>query len=146
MRYIAPVILALSLGLSAQGRDPVAGAWEQLPNPAAAAGQGQNPPPHVIYANGHYVQFTASAGRAKLQKPTAEMTREELLDRYRMQGQYGTYRIDGTRLIRMSIAAANPNNEGREFTYEFRVDGDTLILTTQNAQGQPTETRYRRLK
>jgi hypothetical protein len=147
MRQTALLILLLSIGVSAQGRDPVAGAWEALPNPNAAAGQASpNPPLHLIYSNGHYVQFTAAANRAKSQKPTAEMTREELLDRLQMQGQYGTYRVEGNKLIRKTIAAAAPNNEGRETTSEFRMEGDILIVTGQNAQGQKTENRYKRLK
>jgi hypothetical protein len=146
MRYTALLILVLSIGLSAQGRDPVAGAWELLSTPTAANQGVQTPPLHLIYSNGHYVQFTAAAKRAKHQKPRAEMTKEELLERYQLQGQYGTYRVEGNKLIRMSISAANPNNEGLESTSEFRVDGDTLIVTGQNAQGQKTETRFRRLK
>jgi hypothetical protein len=146
MRYTALLILVLSIGLSAQGRDPVAGAWELLSNPTAANQGVQTPPLHLIYSNGHYVQFTAAAKRAKHQKPRAEMTKEELLERYQLQGQYGTYRVEGNKLIRMSISAANPNNEGLESTSEFRVDGDTLIVTGQNAQGQKTETRFKRLK
>lgn len=149
MRQTAPLmlILLLSIGVSAQGRDPVAGAWEALPNPNPPAGQtNPNLPLHLIYSNGHYVQFAAAANRAKSQKPNAEMTKEELLERYQMQGQYGTYRVDGNKLIRKSISAANPNNEGRETTQEFRLEGDILIVTGQNAQGQKTENRFKRLK
>ena len=149
MKHTAPLvlILLLSIGISAQGRDPVAGAWEALPNPNPSAGQtSPNPPLHLIYSNGQYVQFTAAAGRAKSQKPTAEMTKEELQERFQMQGQYGTYRVDGNKLIRKTIAAALPTNEGREITSEFRVEGDILIVTGQNAQGQKTENRFKRLK
>ena len=151
MRQTAPLmlILLLSIGLSAQGRDPVAGAWEAIanPNPPAGAPQNiQNPPLHLIYSNGQYVQFTAAAKRTKSQKSNAEMTKEELLERLQMQGQYGTYRVEGNKLIRKTIAAAQPNNEGRETTADFRIEGDILIVTGQNAQGQKTENRFKRLK
>jgi hypothetical protein len=39
----------------------------------------------------------------------------------------------------------DPNNEGREATSEFRIDGDILIVTGVNRQGQVTEDRYRKL-
>jgi hypothetical protein len=145
LKCIAVLILVMSIGLSAQGRDPVSGAWELVANSSAAQGL-PTPPLHLIYSNGHYVQFTAAAKRAKHQKPRNEMTREELLERYQVQGQYGTYRIEGKKLIRKSISAANPNNEGLEATSDFRVDADTLIVTSQNAQGQTQEVRFKRLQ
>ncbi len=145
--YRAAILLMFAVSVSAQGRDPVAGAWEALPGTNAAAGPAaQGAPLHLIYSNGHYVQFAAAANRAKSPKPTAEMTREELLERYQVQGQYGTYRVEGNKLIRKTISAALPTNEGRESTNEFRLDGDMLIVTGQNAQGQTTENRYKRLK
>lgn len=105
------------------------------------------PPVHAIYSNGHFVQFTAPANRPKSQKAIPDMTREELVERLQgMQGQYGTYRVEGNKLIRTVLTAANPNNEGTENTSEFRLEGDTLILKNTNPQGQPSEIRYRRLR
>jgi hypothetical protein len=155
--WVALVLLFPSV-TAAQTRDPLAGAWELTASKnltTGAVNQITTPPLRVIYADGYYVQFTAAAGREKGTTPTAKMTREQLLDRLRLQGQYGTYRVDGKNLVRRTIAAASPNNEGRELTSEFRVEGDELIIIrTQAAQGaqgegqkpQKIEDRYRRLK
>ncbi len=145
-------VLALSLlpiGVFAQAKDPVAGPWEQVSvkNVTTGAMQEQPTPPlHLIYANGHYVQFTAAANRAKSPTPRAEMTKEQLVERYNLQGQYGTYRVTGNKLTRKAASAASPDNEGRESTSEFRLEGDVLIVTATNGQGQSTEARFRRLK
>ena len=74
------------------------------------------------------------------------MTKEEMVDRLRMQGQSGTYRVEGVRLIKKTITAADPNNEGRENTSDFRIEGDMLITTSVNTQGQKSESRFRKLK
>ena len=144
------LVLLSSLTVFGQNTDPIAGAWEQIGVRNLATGTDlprSSPPVHAIYSNGHFVQFTAPANRQKLQKVISEMTREELIERFQgMQGQYGTYRVEGNKLIRKVQAAANPNNEGTENTSEFRVEGDTLILTNTSPQGQPSEIRYRRLR
>jgi hypothetical protein len=140
-----------SVTSDAQGpaRDPVAGPWEQIEAKILTTGitpPPPNPPLHLIYSNGHFVQFTAAAGRSKTQTPREQMTREQLLERYEMQGQYGTYRIEGNKLIRRAISAANPTNEGVEVASEFRIEGDTLITTGINVGGNRFENRYRRLR
>lgn len=146
---VACAVLLLSITASAQSRDPVAGPWELIasknldtnaPNDVPA------PALHVVFANGHYVQFTAASDRKVIAKPTEELTRDELVDRLRMQGQYGTYEVKGTQLIRKVIAAAFPPNTGTQQVMEFKVEGDTLITAGSNAQGIKTENRYRKLK
>jgi hypothetical protein len=130
-------------------RDPIAGPWEQIEAKILTTGittPPPNPPLHLIYSDGHFVQFTAAAGRSKTQTPREQMTREQLLERYDMQGQYGTYRIEGNKLIRRAISAANPTNEGVEVSSEFRIEGDTLITTGVNVGGNRFENRYRRLR
>lgn len=133
----------------AQSTDPVGGAWEQVSAKNLKTGEMQQlttPPVHLIYRDGHYVQFAAAANRAKGNTPRPEMTKEQLVERYNLQGQYGTYRVAGNKLTRRSISAALPDNEGRETTSDFRIEGDTLIVTATGANGGMTESRYRRLK
>ena len=145
---LSSMLSSLSIGVIAQTKDPVAGAWEQVSSKnmkTGAMAQMPTPPLHLVYADGHYVQFTAAAKRAKGNTPRAEMTKEQLVERYNLQGQYGTYRVAGSKLTRRVIAAALPDNEGRETTSDFRIEGDTLIVTTTGPDGG-TETRYRRLK
>ena len=145
---LASVLSLLPFSVSAQTKDPVAGAWEQVSSKnlkTGAMAQMPNPPLHLVYADGHYVQFAAAAKRTKGNTPRAEMTKEQLVERYNLQGQYGTYRVAGNKLTRRIISAALPDNEGRESTADFRIEGDTLIVTTSGADGG-TENRYRRLK
>lgn len=147
---LACAVAVLSITVSAQSKDPIAGAWELAAQKNLTTGAAQTPikpPLHVIYADGRYVQFTAAADRKNIDKPTAEMTKDELVDRLRMQGQYGTYRVAGGRLTRKIVIAAFPPNNGRESTSDFRVEGDTLIIVSTNATTkEKTESRYRRLK
>ena len=151
---------ALPMSAAAQSRDLVAGAWEQVSvknldtgvvtqgPPATAPNAGT--PVHVIYADGYYVQFAAAKGRPKLTTPTAEMTREQLAERFRMQGQYGTYRVNGNTLVRTIVSAADPNNEGRESSFEVKVVGDTLtttaVATAGANRGHKEEASFKRLR
>jgi len=41
-----------------------------------------------------------------------------------VQGQYGTYRVEGNKVIRKIVSAADARNEGPEDTLEFRIEGD----------------------
>jgi hypothetical protein len=100
----------------------------------------------VIFSNGHYVQFRAAANRAKSDVPRDKMTRDQLFERGNMQGQYGTYRVAGNKLTRRVTSAGDPNNEGREVTGEFKIEGDMLTITATNLQGRNTENRFRRLR
>lgn len=146
---VACVVLLSSVVVSAQAKDPVAGAWELAAQKDVTTGAAQtlpNPSLRVIYTNGYYIQFTAEAGRTKTEKPRLELTKDEMADRLRMQGQSGTYHVEGTRLIKKALTAASPANEGREFTSDFRIEGDMLITTSVNAQGQKSEARFRKLK
>ena len=78
------------------------------------------------------------------------MTREQLAERTRMQGQYGTYKVTGNTVVKSIASAANPNIEGIESKSEFKVVGDTLTTTSVAAvgpdQGHKVETTYKRLR
>jgi hypothetical protein len=145
---IACVVVLLSVGLSAQSRDPLAGAWELAAQKNVTTGDQTIPKTAVraIYADGYFVQFSAEADRKNIDKPNEELTKDEAIDRLRMQGQYGTYRVQGGKILRKIVAAAFPPNVGREFTQDFRIEGDSLVMSGPNAQGQQVESRYRKLK
>jgi hypothetical protein len=140
--------LLVSATTLAQTSDPVAGVWEQIPGRNVTSGETQRleaPPLRIIFSDGYFVQFRAAANRAKIQVPREQMTKEQLLERYNIQGQYGTYRISAGRLVRKTLVAADPNNEGREGASDFRVERDVLIISNRNAQGQTLEGHYKRL-
>lgn len=149
LRLAAITLALIPITAFAQGRDPVAGAWEEVSVKDVKTGKMQqlNPAPlHVIFSDGYYVQFRAATGRSKIQTPRTEMTKEQLAERSNLAGQYGTYRVAGNKLTRRIVSAADPNNEGRDVSGDFRVEGDTLIVTVPNAQGQLLEQRYKRLR
>lgn len=152
LRFAVVVVFCASAGVLAQGRDPLAGAWESIAAKNLTTGAALpplTPPLHVIYSNGQYVQFAARAGRPRTTTPAAELTKEQLQQMYQgVQGQYGTYRVDGNKLIRHIVSAANANNEGRDVTTEFKIEGDTLIITGAGAgptAAQMIEQRFKRL-
>ena len=70
----------------------------------------------MIYLDGYFIQFMSAAGRAKLDPATrSTWTKEQLVDRIRMQGQSGTYRVLGNRAISHNIEmSGDPRNEGTE--------------------------------
>jgi hypothetical protein len=151
---VLSAVFVMSIALGAQSRDAIGGAWEQTSEKNITTGTtaaAPNPPLHVIYLDGQYVQFAAAAGRPKLKEPidAASLTKEQLLQRSgpgRLQGQYGTYRVSGNTLTRTPISAAAPENEGRQTVSEFRIQGDTLTTVTPNTQGQKIERTYKRLR
>ena len=152
-RLIVPTfaLVLLPVLVGAQSRDPIAGVWELTSSKNLTSGAKPQPNPiapalRAIYLDGYFVQFTAAEGRAKLQKPTSDMTKEELLARYRLQGQSGTYSVKGNTIVRKILVAAAPENEGVESMNEFRIEGDTLVVMRSNAQKEKIEDRYRRLK
>jgi len=151
MRHRLAVIafLLLPIGVLAQAKDPVAGAWERVSVKNIKTGEVQpepTPPLHLVMSDGHYVQFSAAANRKKGNTPREQMTKEQLVERYNLQGQYGTYRVAGNKLTRKIVSAASPDNEGRETTSDFRIEGDAMITSSTGADGATSETRYRRLK
>ncbi len=100
----------------------------------------------LFCADGHYSQTILPAGREKLDKPLPEMTKEELLNRFvGVVASYGTYTIAGNKLIRKSITATSPNAEGGELAQTFRLEGETLILSSTTA-GSKAEARFRRVQ
>jgi hypothetical protein len=146
LRLFVLAMLFMPVTPSAQTRDPLAGAWELTNRRNLMTGadeQMANPPMHLLFADGQYVQFTAASGRARLQTPRDQQTREQLLDQARMQGQYGTYSIAGNKVIQKIVNAANPILEGIELTSEFQLQGDVLILTRTNTG---VEERFKRLQ
>ena len=148
-RLAVVAFLLLPIGVLAQSKDPVAGAWERISVKNLKTGEMQpqsTPPLHMLLSDGHFVQFAAAANRAKGNTPREQMTKEQLVERYNLQGQYGTYRVTGNKLTRKIVSAASPDNEGRESTADFRIEGDLMILTSTGADGATTETRQRRLK
>lgn len=145
------IVLVLAAMAGGQdGRDPVAGVWELISSKNLATGAAARPDNiaigmRAIYLDGHFVYFTAAHDRAKLEQSPVEMTREQLLDRFRIRGQFGTYTVKGNMIVRKIMAAANPLAEGDESTSEYRLEQQTLVIIRTNPAQQKIEEQYRML-
>ena len=155
-------LLALPTLTLAQSHDPLAGAWEAVAEKnietgiVTKAGEARDftagTPGRIIFADGHYITFAAAKDRAKLTIAPSDMTKEQILDRFRLAGQYGTYTIKGGKtLVRSIVSAQNPTNEGQEIVSEFKVEGEVLTLTGSLTGSGPNasvrvERTYRRLR
>jgi hypothetical protein len=113
-------------------------------NPSTVA----NPQPGLfIFAHGHY-SFVAVMGdkprsAAPSAKDPARPTDAEKLAKYEewssIVAQSGTYEVKGATLIRQPLVAKNVvamGPEGRA-EQEFKLSGDSLVLTSKSAAGQP---------
>lgn len=116
---------------------PLTGAWERasLRDSAGTILQPPAPAAFAIYsANGFFSQTAIPTGRATIDKPLTEMTKEELLARFqRVSAMRGTCTVSGNRLTRKSLSSINPAQEGNELVQLFRIVGDTLILSSPNS-------------
>ena len=146
-----PIVLVLAGTAGSQGvQESVTGVWELISSKNLATGATMQPTNfgigmRAIYLEGHFMEFTAARDRAKPQQSPAEMTREQLLDRFRVAGMSGTYSVKGNVLSRRIIAAANPLAEGSELVGEYSLEDDTLLIIRPNGVQQRVEERWRRL-
>lgn len=150
-RYLlsAVAVAALVVPALAQAQPSIVGAWERvsLVDAQGKTSQPPAPPAFLIFsADGFFSQSAVPAGRAKVSKPLAEMTKEELIARYsRMETRRGTYTISGNRLTRRNVTHGDPNQEGTEGVQLFRIEGDTLILSSADPKAK-NEARFRRAR
>jgi Lipocalin-like domain len=133
----------------ARAQSPVVGAWERvsLVNAEGKPTQPPAPPAFLIFsADGFFSQSAVPTGRPKIAKPLDQMTKEELLARFtRLETRRGTYTISGNRLTRRNVTHGDPTQEGSEQTQLYRVEGDTLILSSNDPKLK-NEARFRRVK
>ena len=131
---IAAIFLATA---AAQVSSPLIGTWHGITEP-------KFPQTVLIFSPyGYYSQIAIPPGRAKPKNDFDHRTREELMKQFGgVRAFYGAWKILGNKLVRTIIASEDPALEGRETTIDFRIDGDTLVLTGQNGH----ESRFRRMK
>lgn len=143
MRSTGAVLLILSVllagaGLSQAPTSALVGTWHSVAAPPL-------PQTLLIFsADGYYVQLTIPPGRNQPKNDFDHRTREELLKQFGgVRGSYGTWKVEGAKLTRQSMATVEPAAEGRQAVADFRIEGEFLILKGENAQN---ESRYRRMK
>ena len=131
-------VLLAGAGLSQAPLSGLAGTWHSVAAPPL-------PQTLLIFsATGYYVQLTIPPGRSKPKNDFDHRTREELLKEFGgVRGSYGTWKVEGAKLTRQSMATVEPAAEGKQAEADFRMEGDILILKGESAQN---DSRYRRMK
>ena len=136
-----------------QARSALEGVWDEIRLREGNAADGQKPN-HMrrMFIDGYYSLTNASEGRRKIDKPVAQMTREELLDRFRsLQVQDGTYQVTGpNRILLKRRVSQFPENHGTEQVMEWSIDASGVlslkIISDTGSAPVGQVTTYQRLK
>ncbi len=138
-----------------QAASPIDGVWKIAEVVTTGANAATNATPMaslIMFARGHYSWININGTTARTQSPAAKdpakLTEAEKLARFEewqsLTAQSGTFEVKGTTLMRRAtvaknvgaMTAKNPNIQ------EFKLEGNTLWLTSRSAAGQPaSETR-----
>lgn len=134
---------------------PIEGVWritEVVTTGANAVNNTSPQPSLVIFTRGHYsylsVNGTTPRPAVAAAKDPANLTDAEKIARFAQwnpfTAQSGTYEVQGTTMTRRPVVAKNVAvmTTNPPIVEEFTLDGDTLVLVTKSAAGQPaSETR-----
>jgi hypothetical protein len=125
-------------------QNPIVGTWSLTA--FSFDGKAVEPTPRgvaVYTAEGHFIRLLFPAEP----RPVREMTKEELLAGIEAAvADYGTYEVVGNKLTRTVLLAHVSQKEVKQPEMNFRVEGDTLIITYAGPGGQTQEGRYSRVK
>ena len=143
-------LVSASTPVAAQTPHPIVGAWERFAMKDSTGTDVTPLPPAaftIFSGDGFYSQTAIPTGRAKVAKPLADYTKEELLARFsNAEARRGQYTISGNTLTRTYVSNLNPNNEGgTPQVQRFRIERDVLILTSVSP-GNRSEVKFRRAK
>ncbi len=134
---------------------PIEGVWKitEIVTTGANAVTNASPQPSlVIFTRGHYSYLSVNGSAARptvvAAKDPAKLTDVEKVARFEQWNPYtaqsGTYEIAGTTLTRRPVVAKNVAvmTTNPPIVSAFTLDGNTLVLVTKSAEGQPaSETR-----
>jgi hypothetical protein len=139
--------LLLLVGVQASDAEKLVGVWERTGRINLSTGKTIDQYPfRLVITKKHFAFMASEPDRKKLDKPLQDMSKEELLDRLRINGTYGTYTAVGNIFTRHRIYSTNPMREGTKFSQEFSFDGEELILRTETLEGSIIEARFKRLE
>jgi hypothetical protein len=133
----------------------IEGVWRitEVVTTGANAATNASPQPSLwIFARGHYSQMVINGTQPRPSyapaKEPGKLTDAEKIARFEqwnlIAANSGTYEINGTTLTRRPIVAKNVTvmTTDPPLVAEFVLDGNTLVLMTKSAAGQPaSETR-----
>ena len=151
-------IMTLSLlchSLAAQTPPRLQGAWQliQITTTGPQGTTNGKPLPSLyLFTRRHYSLVSENGDAPRTTVRTDSSTREQLVDILRFSAQGGTYDVSGNQVTFHRIAALFvPNMAPGNFrTDTFRLQGDTLWLTTKSSQAgpdaNPTTVKLRRVE
>ena len=133
------------------------GVWkivERVTTGANASTISDPQPSLIIFTNGHYsvlmVQGAQPRPRFAPAKDQNKLTDAEKIARYEqwnpLIANAGTYEVKGTTIIRRPSVAKNETAMAKNSSLEneFKLEGNTLWVTTKSPAGQPaSETRFK---
>jgi hypothetical protein len=140
--FVGVLILAVTSILSAQSKSPIRGVWrvaETTGGIGATSPTTTNAKPQpgfYIFTDRHYSITRVFGDKPRMEpKDPANATLAELQDANRFQAQFGTYEVKGDAItFRLSVARNPPTmNAATPLTGTFKLDGNTLTLTTKSA-------------
>ena len=131
-------LLLAGNSLTQPASNPLVGAWHNITDPKFPQAL------LILSADGYWAQVAIPPGRKAPKNDFDHRTREELMKQFGgFRASYGTWKAEGTKLIRLRMASEDPAKEGTQTVADFRFEGDMLILKGQNGQN---EGRFRRMK
>ena len=154
---LRPVVIALCLTIPTIGfthksfkPGPLEGVWKitEVTTTGANPATISNPQPSlVIFTKGHY-SFTSVNSEGPrptfaAAKDPKKLTDAEKMARYEQWSPFsanaGSYDVKGTTLTRRPLVAKNETVMAKNSSIEseFKLDGNTLSLTTKSMPGQP---------
>ena len=163
---LRPFIIALCLTVPTIGfthksfkPGPLEGVWKIVEVTTTGADPSTNRNPQqslVTFTKGHYSYLSVDGDGPRpafaQAKDPAKLTDAEKLTRYEQWSRFaanaGTYDVKGTTLTLRPLVAKNETVMAKNFSIEseFKLDGNTLWLTTKSMPGQPAGEMRRKLR
>jgi len=146
-------VMALTcLAAAAQAKNSLQGAWritEQTP-----AGQNaqtnHNPQPGLLIFTGKYyssMSVNSTQPRPEVAADQAKITPAQALATYGpFTANSGTYEVSGNTLTTHPLVAKNPAVMGGTLTFSFKVEGNTLTLTSTSGANQGSVRKLTRVE
>lgn len=153
--FVGALVLALTGIVSAQSKSAIQGVWRVtetvggLGTTTDSAVNAKPQPGFYIFTASHYSVTRAYGDKPRMAaKDANNPTMAELTDANRFQAQFGTYEIKGDTIILRLAVARNPATmiAAAPINGTFKLDGNTLTLSTKNASGQVAVVKMTRVE
>jgi hypothetical protein len=155
-RFLVGVsVLIVAVIVSAQSKAPIQGVWrvaETVGGRGAATPTATNVKPQpgfYIFTASHYSVTRVLGDTPRMApKDANNPTLAELTDANRFVGQFGTYELKGDAIMLHPSIARNPAtmNAAALVTGTFKLEGNTLTVTTKDATGQVAVVKMARVE